>query len=81
VAARSTFIRPARVACVQGLLYIMSEHISAAQGSTQLTPPDMALDERLYDLNEEERIFFKQQTGIQGDDELKAHLSALPAQK
>lgn len=57
----------------------MSDNISATQGSTQLTP-DMALDERLYDLTEEERTFFKQQTGIQGDDELKAHLIQVQAE-
>jgi hypothetical protein len=38
---------------MQGLLYVMSDNISAPQGSTQLTP-DMALDKRLYDLTEEE---------------------------
>jgi hypothetical protein len=80
VAPRSTFIRPAPAACVQGLLYVMPDSsISAPQGSTQLTP-DMALDERLYDLTEEERTFFKQQTGIQGDDELKAHLFQVQAE-
>jgi hypothetical protein len=57
----------------------MSENISAPQGSTQLIP-DMALDERLYDLTEDERTFFKQQTGIQNDDELKAHLFQVQAE-
>jgi hypothetical protein len=57
----------------------MSENISAPQGSTQLTP-DMAWDERLYDLTEDERAFFKQQTGIQSDDELKAHLIQVQAE-
>jgi hypothetical protein len=58
----------------------MSENISGApQGSTQLTP-DMALDERLYDLTEDERTFFKEQTGIQSDDELKAHLFQVQAE-
>lgn len=57
----------------------MSDNISAPQGSTQLTP-DMALDERLYDLTEEERTFFKQQTGIQGDDELKVHIFQVQAE-
>ena len=60
----------------------MSENISAPQGSTQPTP-DMALDaldERLYDLTEEERTFFKQQTGIESDDELKAHLLQVQAE-
>jgi hypothetical protein len=73
VGPRSTLIRLVRDACVRGLLHVMSDTISASQGSTQLTP-DMALDERLYDLTEEEHTFFKQQTGIQGEDELKSHL-------
>lgn len=79
MAPRSTSIRPAPVACVQGLLYAMSENILAPQGSIQLTL-DKALDERLYDLTEEERTFFKQQTGIQGDDELRAHLFQVQAE-
>lgn len=61
----------------------MSENISAPKGSTQLAPPDMMafkLDERLYDLTEDERTFFKQQTGIQSDDELKAHLFRVQAE-
>jgi len=57
----------------------MSENISAPQGSTELTP-DMTLNERLYDLTEDERTFFKQQTGIQNDDELKAHLFQVQAE-
>ena len=40
----------------------------------------MPLDERLYDLTEEERTFLKQQTGIQGDDELKAHIFQVQAE-
>jgi len=52
----------------------MSENISTPQGSTRLTP-DMALDERLYDLTEEERTFFKQQTGIPSDDDLQGIFS------
>ena len=39
----------------------------------------MALDERLYDLTDEECSFFKQQTGIQDDDELKAHIVQVQA--
>ena len=35
------------------------------------------LDERLYDLTDEESRFFKQQTGMQDDDELKAHILEL----
>ena len=51
----------------------MSENISAPQSSIQLGPA-LALDESLYRLTEEERAFFKQQTGILDDDELKAHI-------
>jgi hypothetical protein len=32
------------------------------------------LDESLYSLGEEQAMFFKQQTGIQDDDELKRHV-------
>lgn len=59
------------------VLYTMSDS-STPQGSTQLSP-DMALDERLYDLTDEECSFFKQQTGIQDDDELKAHIVQVQA--
>jgi len=41
---------------------------------------DIPLDERLYDLTEEDRTFLKQQTGIQDDDELKAHLFQVQAE-
>jgi len=34
----------------------------------------------LYDLTEEDRIFFKRQTGIQDDDELKAHILRVQAE-
>jgi hypothetical protein len=40
----------------------------------------LALDEDLYNLSEEERAFLKQQTGIQDDDELKAHVLRLQAE-
>ena len=40
----------------------------------------MTLDERLYDLTDEECSFFKQQTGIQDDDELKAHIVQVQAE-
>ena len=40
----------------------------------------MALDERLYDLSDEESSFFKQQTGIQDDDELKEHIIQVQAE-
>jgi hypothetical protein len=48
----------------------MSENIS--------TP--LALDESLYNLTEEEHTFFKQQTGIPNDDELKAHIFRVQAE-
>ncbi|TFY82951.1 hypothetical protein EWM64_g1066 [Hericium alpestre] len=35
------------------------------------------LDESLYELNEEEEAFYKQQTGIQDDEELKRHIIAV----
>ena len=53
---------------------------SAPRGPTQLRPDVLALDERLYDLTDEERSFFKQQTGIQDDDELKAHILQVQAE-
>jgi hypothetical protein len=57
----------------------MSENISTPQGSIQLSP-DLALDESLYELTEEERTFLKQQTGISDDDELKAHVFRVQAE-
>ncbi|KAI0322176.1 hypothetical protein OF83DRAFT_1167836 [Amylostereum chailletii] len=38
-----------------------------------------SLDPSLYDLSEEESTFFKQQTGIQDDEELKAHILDIQA--
>lgn len=35
------------------------------------------LDEQLYDLDAEEREFFKKETGIETDEELKKHLIAV----
>jgi hypothetical protein len=60
-----------------GLLYIMSENTSTPQ--TQLSP-NLTLDESFYGLTEEERTFFKQQTGIPDDDELKAHILRVQAE-
>ena len=58
----------------------MSENISTPQRSIQLSP-NLALDENLYDLTEEERTFVKQQTGIpDDDDELKAHILRVQAE-
>jgi hypothetical protein len=47
------------------------------ESSQQLVPPVFRLDEESYDLSEEERGFLKGQTGIQDDDELKAHVLQL----
>lgn len=55
-----------------------SDNISAPQGPARSNIP--ALDERLYDLTDEERSFLKQQTGIQDDDELKAHILQVQAE-
>ncbi len=57
----------------------MSENISTPQRSIQLSS-NLALDENLYDLDEEERTFIKQQTGIPDDDELKAHILRVQAE-
>ena len=61
--------------------HTMSEsvNISAPQETTQ-PGYHKALDERLYTLNDEERSFFKEQSGIQDDDELKAHIVQVQAE-
>jgi hypothetical protein len=51
-----------------------SDNISMPQESAEPIPSYKALDERLYNLSDEERSFFKEQSGIQDDDELKAHI-------
>jgi hypothetical protein len=60
----------------------MPEKISTPQESAQPSPDlgPLALDESLYNLPEEERSFFKQQTGIPDDDELKAHILRVQAE-
>ena len=45
-----------------------------------MSGPEIPLDESLYVLPEEERTFFKQQTGISDDDELKAHILRVQAE-
>ena len=57
----------------------MSENTSSPQTPIQPSP-NLALDENLYDLTEEECAFFKQRTGILDDDELKAHILRLQAE-
>lgn len=37
----------------------------------------LPLDDRYYNLDEEEKIFFKKETGIQDDAELKKHIIAV----
>jgi hypothetical protein len=61
---------------VQRRLYVMPENPS----TPILLSHDLALDESLYNLTEEERTFFKQQTGIPDDDELKAHIFRVQAE-
>jgi len=56
-----------------------SDHSSTLQRSTR-EGLEVALDESLYNLSDEERAFFKQQTGIQDDDELKAHILQVQAE-
>jgi hypothetical protein len=49
------------------------------QQSTQPRRED-TLDERYYNPSDEESAFFKQQTGIQDDEELKAHIFQVQAE-
>jgi hypothetical protein len=42
--------------------------------------PVLPLDERLYKLNDAEITFFKQQTGIDDSDDLKAYLLSIQAE-
>ena len=42
--------------------------------------PVLPLDEGLYNLDDTEITFFKQQTGIDDSDELKAHLLSIRAE-
>ncbi|KAE9404088.1 hypothetical protein BT96DRAFT_854038, partial [Gymnopus androsaceus JB14] len=39
--------------------------------------PKLSLEERFYNLDQEEREFFKKETGIKDDEELKTHLIAV----
>jgi hypothetical protein len=56
-----------------------SDNTSTQERSTR-QGLQVALDESLYNLTDEERAFFKQQTGIQDDDELKAHIVQVQAE-
>jgi hypothetical protein len=55
----------------------MSVNTPAQKNSTQR---NHALDERFFLLTDEERTFFKQQTGIQDDEGLKAHILEVQAE-
>ena len=57
-----------------------SDNISTPQESTQPCYQIKALDERLYNLHDEERSFFKEQSGIQDDEELKEHIFQVQAE-
>ncbi|TFY73288.1 hypothetical protein EWM64_g10724 [Hericium alpestre] len=50
------------------------DHLTNLHEIRDKLPP---LDESLYNLNEEEVSFYKQQTGIQDDEELKRHIIAI----
>ena len=56
---------------------IMSVNTPAQKNSAQRSH---ALGERFFFLTDEERTFFKQQTGIQDDEELKAHILEVQAE-
>ena len=58
---------------VSHIIMSESDNISMPQESAEPIPYK-ALDERLYNLTDEERSFFIEQFGIQDDDELKAHI-------
>jgi hypothetical protein len=58
---------------------IMSDNSPSQQKSSQ-QGREIPLDERFYDLTNEDRAFFKQQTGIQDDEELKTHILQVQAE-
>ena len=57
-----------------------SEDTSTPQSPNHPDYLEDPLDERLYDPTHDELKFFKQQTGIQDDDELKAHILEVQAE-
>ena len=57
----------------------LAENTPTQQKSTELGH-EVALDERFYNLTDEETNFFKQQTGIQDGGELKAHILQVQAE-
>jgi hypothetical protein len=58
---------------------IMSDNSSSQQKSNQ-PGREVALDERYYNPTDEDRTFLKQQTGIQDDEELRAHIFQVQAE-
>ncbi|THH07312.1 hypothetical protein EW146_g9357 [Bondarzewia mesenterica] len=61
-----------------------SPTVDMASNESKAEPPvpehyKLPLDEKYYSLDEAERAFFKGQTGIQDDEELKKHLLAVQA--
>ncbi|KAH9957867.1 hypothetical protein BJV74DRAFT_415164 [Russula compacta] len=57
-----------------------SDNTSTQQSPNHQDYHEEPLDERLYNPTHEELKFFKQQTGIQDDDEFKAHILELQAE-
>ena len=57
----------------------MSESVNTPAQQNSIRPFH-TLDERFYYLTDEESTFFKQQTGIQDDEELKAHILGVQAE-
>ena len=57
----------------------MSDQSPSQEKSSQ-PGREVALDERLYELADEDLAFFKQQTGIQDEEELKAHILQVQAE-
>lgn len=52
------------------------EKVAAIYANKDTKPP---IDESLYSLDPDEYAFFKSQTGISNEDELKAHILAVQA--
>jgi hypothetical protein len=57
----------------------LAENTPTQQKSTQLGH-EVPLDEWFYELTDDDRIFLKQQTGMQDDEELKAHILQVQAE-
>lgn len=60
-------------------IFIRTSPRDCFESSENISMP-LALDDSLYDFTEEELTFFKQQTGIPDDDELKAHIFRVQAE-